>query len=419
MRQSTAERRLMGRPLILLSLAFVVGTGIGWAATRPFAATASQRVSDLDYVAVVAQLFQRDHNEEVARERLALLGSPTILIEQSLKDAQSGKLKDQSDRLAVESLAKVLAPSSSAGTNSANPVATAPQSGQLAPTPVSNAATRSSGSTSTGQASLLGPVAAFILAFALGMIVLLRTAGLSLPLVGALSAGLAKARLSEGTRGSSRSIATLRTGTPPLRRVRHLDARLGDVALEENVAADDDESVEERTPARSGRRSATMLQSRPSVRTARRVSFQSSYRLGDEPYDEIHPITDPATGTLVAACGLSSALKLESTTAPRYYAFTAWVQDYLSGEQLQAVGLVPRWALDAEGMRIDEWVREGQVEEVLPVHRGTATELKTDTLTTEVSIVDAEFGGSSEPDDHFTRLTVRFDVRWDRSEEDV
>lgn len=408
MREPIAARWQVGRPAILLGLAFLLGTGIGWVVTRPFAGQSSQSVANADYVAVVAQLFQRDHNEEVARERLALLGSPPALVEQAVQDAQSGKVKSQADRTAVEALAQVLAPSSVAATPSGD-VAAVGQARQAAATPI----TSDHAPAPSGQSSWVGPVVAFILAFALGAVVLLRTAGLSLPSVGVLgglAGGLAKPRLPERPTRPRPAVATLQTGDVPVRRVRNLGSvPRGGPAIED----DGDEPVAEPLPARPGSRTATLLKPRVSTAPpARRLSFESCYRLGDEPYDEIHPITDPSTGALVAACGLSSALKHDGPAASRYYAFTAWVQDYVSGEQLRAVGLVTPRALERERGRIDEWVREGQVDEVLPVRDGGTTELAADTITTSITVTDVDHDGGASSD-YFTRLTVRFEVRWD------
>lgn len=406
MRQPLTPQWSLGRPILLLGLAFILGTGIGWVVTRPFAGASSSQVSSADYVAVVAQLFQRDHNEEIARERLALLGSPTMLVQRAVQDAQSGKVKDQSDRTAVEALAQALAPSAANGvrpsaTAVSSTASTAPSASTAAnPTPVA----------SSGRTSLLGPIVAFALAFLLGIVVLLRTAGLSLPLARVFRTKIAQDKLPGRDVRSRPDVATLRTGSPPLRQPRQASgansASLGRLI----DATDDEDPDQEPVPVRSAGRVAP--------RTTRSASYQSSYRLGDEPFDEIHPITDPATGTLVAACGLSSALKLSSSTAQHYYAFTAWVQDYLSGEQLRAVGFVTRWALHAEGRQIDEWVRQGQVEEVVPVQHGVSTVLKTDTLTTEVTVLDVGHGLGGAADDHVTRLTVRFDVHWDEAEDD-
>lgn len=412
MHEPLATRWHIGRPAILLGLAFLLGTGLGWVVTRPFAGTSSGPVTNADYVSVVAQLFQRDHNQEVARERLALLGSPTVLVEQTLQDVKAGKVKSQSDQAAVAALAQALSPSTSASVTTSSSASTGSSAVQGAATPVSSDQS-STASTSSGQSSWLGPVVAFILAFALGVIVLLRTAGLSLsslPVLGGLTRGLARPRATERPSRPRPLVASGHTETTSFRRARGVaeSKRFEPIVEEEGAAV-----LEEPFLARTNGRTATLLKPRmTAVQTGRRLSFESLYRLGDEPYDEIHPITDPTSGALVAACGLSSALAIDSGASSRYYAFTAWVQDYVSGEQLRAVGLVTPSAMDRARAQIDEWVRDGQVDEVLPVRNGVTTELATDTIATAVTVADVDRAESGGANEHFTRLSVRFEVSW-------
>jgi len=363
-------------------------------------------------VSVVAQLFQRDHNQEVARERLALLGSPTVLVEQTLQDVKDGKVKGQSDQDAVAALAQALSPEASASVTTSSSASTSSPVDQAAATPVSSDQT-STTSTASGQSSWLGPVVAFVLAFALGLIVLLRTAGLSLssvPVLGGLTRGLTRPRPTERPSRPRPLVANGPTETTPFRRAREVPATK---RFEPTVEDEGATALNEPFLARPTGRTATLLKPQmAAVRTARRLSFESLYRLGDEPYDEIHPITDPSSGALVAACGLSSALAIESGTTSRYYAFTAWVQDYVSGEQLRAIGLVTPAAMDRARIQIDEWVRDGQVDEVLPVRNGVTTELATDTIATAVTVADVDRAESGGANEHFTRLSVRFEVRW-------
>src|SRR5579883_971574 len=179
MRQPLAARWQIGRPAIFLVLTFLLGLGLGWVVTRPFTGSSSGPVTSADYVSVVAQLFQRDHNQEVARERLALLGSPTVLVEQTLQDAKNGKVSNASDQAAVAALAQALAPSASANAVSSTGAATGNSDSQAAATPAASAQPNAASATPS-KSSLLGPLVAFLLAFGLGTVVLLRTAGLSL-----------------------------------------------------------------------------------------------------------------------------------------------------------------------------------------------------------------------------------------------
>lgn len=413
MRESVTARMPIGRPLILLALAFVVGAGLGWVISRPFAHSSASPVSDVDYVAVVAQLFERDHNEAIARERLALLGSPSTLVQQALAAAQSGKLKDPSDQAALRALAQAIAPGAAAdAASSSTTQQSSPPGPRVVATPASGLAPTPS---AEEHGSLLGPILAFLLAFSLGALVLLRTAGLSLPLrrlspswpggrPPIRSTGPESPPPSAGFAGSAAS------GPTPLRRLRHLSTASVPEEAEIDLAVEEAPAAAAR-PQPAGARTATLTRSRPAVvRPTRRLSFQSSYRRGDDPFDEIHPITDPSTGALVAACGLSAALRHEGAVLSHYYAFTAWVQDYVSGEELRAVGLVTPAALHTESTRIEEWVRDGAIDDVLAAEPGASAELRTDTVAATVTVVAVDHGRDADETTAFAGLTVHFDV---------
>src|SRR5207244_3123706 len=79
---------------LLLAILFAVGVGLGLLASRPLAGADPQTVTEVDYVSIVAQLFVRDQNAGIARERLAMHGSPASLIDQAIRVSQSGGLKD-------------------------------------------------------------------------------------------------------------------------------------------------------------------------------------------------------------------------------------------------------------------------------------------------------------------------------------
>lgn len=404
------DRLPVGRSAILMALTFVVSIGIGWVVTRPFATTAPQQITTVDYVAVVAQLFQHDHNAAIARERLNLLGSPSALVQQAVQAAADGKVKSSSDRVALDTLAqalKVPVSKSELAAAAATPATPASASVSTPSAVVTSTTADTAVNSSGGHVSWVGPVAAFILAFVLGAIVLMRTAGLGMPSLSLPRVGLPerKSRFQPG--GATRAEAA------PYRRPANV--RRATPVVDPDLEDDDEDLVPvEPIRERPAARAAASVRARPApVRTPpRRTAYQSVYRLGDDPYDEIHPIADPITGSLVAACGLTAALKIESSGAPRYYAFTAWVQDYVSGDQLHAVGLVTSWALENQRAEIDDWVKAGQIEEVYPVQPGLSGELRTDDLSTTVTIPDVDYGdyGGAKAS-YFSQLTVRFDVQ--------
>ena len=501
MHASLTERWSPSRPMMLLALMFVVGIGVGWVVTRPFANTAPQHVSSVDYVTVVAQLYQRDHNTTVARERLAILGSPTNLVQQALASAQSGKLTDPSDRASLVALAQALqvpvdstlalspSPASTATSGTANGATDSSSNSASASIAASAATTatatngtsadNSSTSSAAGHISPIGPIVAFLLAFALGGVVLMRTAGLSLPGLDFLEDFSFRLPTLGSMRpnGSPRSVRAPRQDDAAFRRPTRSTTRYaGDEAEADSY---DDESLDEEprrdtgrmgvVPAASSRpaalagrpemprvdtyrpdsrrgeapvldraiarsvpvaerlvaRAAPVVE-RPAVRPSpatrnrpaatrpapRRLSFQSHYQLGDEGFDEIHTITDPQTGALVAACGLNCALANRQGGASRCFAFSAWLQDYVGDDQLQAVGLVSPGAIDRERDQIDNWAQTGDITEILAAEEGATAELKTGTLITTINVVEAEYGNAGGISDaYLSAIVVRFDVR--------
>ncbi|HUX86676.1 MAG TPA: hypothetical protein VMW65_06715 [Chloroflexota bacterium] len=482
MHVSLAERWSPGRPMMLLALMFVVGIGMGWVVTRPFANTAPQHVTSVDYVTVVAQLYQRDHNATVARERLAILGSPTNLVQQALASAQSGQLTEPSDRASLVGLAQALqvpvdsslalspspastvtsgtAPGTADSTSNAASASIAASAASTATASSGTSADSSSKSSASGHISPLGPIVAFLLAFALGGVVLMRTAGLSLPGLDFLE-GLSFRLPTLGSMrpsGSRRSVRASRLDDAAFRRPTGSGTGYASGEVDDDS---DDEAVDEaprREYGRTGvvssavgrtdasraeayrsnpRRGEAPLVDRPIARQApvterpvarppsmtrnrpaatrpppRRLSFQSHYQLGDEGFDEIHTVTDPQTGALVAACGLNCALANRQGGASRCFAFSAWLQDYVGDDQLQAVGLISPGALDRERDQIDNWAQTGDIAGILAAEEGASTELKTDTLITTINVVEAEYGSAGGISDaYLSSLVVRFDVR--------
>lgn len=121
------------------------------------------------------------------------------------------------------------------------------------------------------------------------------------------------------------------------------------------------------------------------------------------------PINRP--GSSVAACGLSAALK-HNGRGSEYYAFTAWLQNYADEEQLNAAGLVAPGARDLARDDIQNWVRGGQIDALVPIEKGMRAELGNGELSATVTILDAEFGDQpGAPRSYLQKLVVRFDVR--------
>ncbi len=388
--QEPAARRTPFRPTqILLGGLFLAALAIGFAMTRIVPGAPVQRVSDTEYTAVVAQLFLKDHNLSLARDRLISVGEPSDLVRRAIALGQAGQLASANDRAALDSLsAALLAPSATAGPD---------QPSATAATPVSTTPTSNEGDS---PISWIGPLVAFFVALGLGFLVLARTAGLSL---GALSLPW-RNRPTPG-----HPVAPRRNGVIANR--RNESGRPSSVSIAEvDLDADDDSELK---PQPIVSRSTAVRRSRSAVATANRPTvFQSQYRLGDDPFEEIHPIADPRTGGLVAACGLTATLHLDSARTGGYYAFTAWIQDYAGGDELHAAGLVAPGATEVARSAIDSWVRSGQVDTVLSLEPGASAVIGTEDIKATVSVVGVTYGDDARVADAFvTNLNVRFEIQ--------
>jgi hypothetical protein len=386
---SVNYRLPVARSGVLLAVLFAVGVGLGLVASRPWASPTAQSVTETDYVGIVAQLFAQDHNTTIARERLAVYGSPAAMLGRALQAAQSGDPRNAADRTAIQALAQALSPSA------ADPIA--------ATSAESSAAPAAAATTPDEHVSWVGPLAAFLLAFALGALVLLRTAGLTVPLPALPARRASGARPREAR--EDLAVNGRQTYSPATL------SRSQAVEVTTRPREEEREVVRPREPSRAAEPREASRARTTVRRPARLLTFQSCYSDGDEQFDEIYPITDPTTGTLVAACGLNAALKCDPTGAGRYVAFTAWLQDYANGDELSAIGLVAPGASEAARPAIDDWVRSGQIDGVLSVQTGTTTEIQTGDHRATVTVLDVAFGdepaGASK---YFDQLTVRFEI---------
>jgi hypothetical protein len=369
------------RALVLLIALFAFGAAVGWVATRPFAGSSGTGATTNDYVAVVAQLYARDHNLTLARDRLSPIGSPAALVAQAADP--NAKLRDPNDLSAIQALAQALDNNNNSNSGNASPAPASP---------------------THGGSSLVGPILAFVLALILGAIVLLRTAGLSVPRFAIPARRARSLDRDEDGPNARRATGPGRAELAPARRPTR-DAPPLDIAVEDGL----DEAAFAPSASSPDRVqvSGALTRTRP---RARRLTFESSYRLGDDPFDEIHPIIDPVSGTLVAACGLNASLKIDQgNDTSGYYVFTAWIQDYVNGEALNAVGLVTRGALQTQRSQIEVWIERGQIDAVLVGERGTATELSASDLKAKVAVLEASVVESASSS-YFDALTVRFEV---------
>ncbi len=389
------QRLPTNRSILFLGILFLVGLAFGWGVTHVLWPSAPGRVSEVDYVAVVAQLFERDHNALLAQDRLAVFGSPSDLVQQALQAARDGQVTSADDRSALEVLAQALGAAPSAGPVATNPSAPPATSGDAG-----------------GHASWVGPLIAFVLALALGAAVLLRTAGLSMSLAQLPRVSLPNLTVAVPTtrwpRVSSRP--TTATGSR-----RESFAERSESGATTDLDLDDVVPSPAPISGRGARGGAAPPRVGAVARPRRPTTFESSYRLGDDPFDEVYPITDPTTGALVAACGLSAVLKLDPLTTGHYCAFSAWLHDYVGGDDLHAAGLVAPGALDVARGQIERWVRGGQIDTILSLERGATARIGAARLAATVTVVDVQFGRDASPESYVTQLTVRYEIHADAS----
>lgn len=390
----TPSRGLIaGRATVVLAVLFLIGVVLGWGVTRLLPGAASQQISTAEYTALVAQLYQRDQNVGIARERLALFGSPEDLALQAAQTSQAGKLAVPSDSSTVDALVVALT-GTRAATSPANDSATTAATDPVA-----------SGQARSDHTSWLGPVLAFVVAFGLGIVVLLRTARLS-PSFLRLPSFRRSSTLERPNRTGRRSGLPGRFDSDA---PRHQALSISEASLRDDDDDDDREDVDRLSVPRA----VTPIRSavRPN-RKASGVLYQSTYRLGDDPFDEIHPIADPVSGGLIAACGLSSALKFDSLKIGGYYAFSAWIQDYGNAEELHAAGLVAPGAPEAARSQIEGWVRSAQLDTVLSLEVGASALIGSTDLAATITVVDVEFGLSGDEEDSYvTELVLKFEVQ--------
>jgi hypothetical protein len=369
MRSALAGARLP-KAAVTLVAATLIGFAIGSAIYGLSATRGAPRVADAEYVLMVADLYDHEKSVYNARERLAQLGQSPVEVAEAAADAFARQQPEaRRDVDALRQLATAL---------------------------------REAEGDAPRQNLPAGTMAVVILI------------ALSIAL-GAGAAWLWKRAETRGVR------------LPYLRRSEDVDEE-PDVAprrfgkLASALATTVGRGASPRVARRNGRTAAPVTadetvpvavprQRRPATApqvAAEQPSFESTYTLGDDPFDSIHPIHD-AAGELIGACGLSAT---EPGDRPgRYFGFTAWLQDYAAGNELSALGLVTRSGQIARSAGVNEWLRRGTIDDILPVEPGSEDRLETSRLSVRVSIVDSEYAPpSTGTPGYFGRLSVRFEV---------
>ena len=368
---------------IFLALLLIVGVVIGSIAIRILLPPVEGSVNSTEYVLLVAEANGRDNDLTAARERLSRLGDPM----QVVQEARRAAINDPTLPLSAQEQLRQLAVKLDAG-ESGVAGANQGQSAQLAPAPADSPA-----------GGLIVPIVAILVALIAGTFAAMRLLGISFP-------SPVRAPPQAQTMAEQQEPPRFRTRAAP---PQSYHSRLQPLSKPETARADTNSAfngfktvVESQHTAAPARAAAATSHGR--------VGFQSTYELGDDPYDEIHPIVDRETGVLLGACGLSASKWLEPAGSGKFYAFTAWLHDYVADQELRSVGIVSRWALDQGRNLTEEWLQSGGVDDVIEAKNGGVTRLETGSLAGNVTINESHYNNSTPAQSHFSRLSIRFEI---------
>ncbi|MCL4458548.1 MAG: hypothetical protein M1136_12195 [Chloroflexi bacterium] len=373
--------------IVLSSIVFSLSFVLGFLIVALWPAPAPQGYLNEEYIVLVSNLYDQEKDIGLARERLAVLGE-----------------KDMAG--AVAALANVypqLYPQKTADAASLHQLAAALTQTNLAPTSAAGERDVSQEKESALRSDPLSALIRAIMLFAL-MCALVITAILSFRSLGdrrplavgsSLLAKFVGSRESRSFFGGTRK----RQGKPWGDRAEQPLSEESGIKLERSAPA---------TRIATRLRTGPLPQSRPE----KILSFQSHYEMGEDPYDEIHPVIDRLSGRVIGACGLSSAAKFGRSSPGRYYAFTAWAHDYLSGESLKSIALVSRWLQSEKPHIFSAWIEKSSVDQVIPVQEKATATLETANLRIDLTILEATYESNEDQTETcFSRLVVKFDTK--------
>ena len=382
----------------------LVGLGAGTVVSRTMAAAAPSRIAQQDYVALVAVLYDREKSLSSAQDRLKILGA------------------DDEAKL-VSSVASSYVPGIEGQPNDAEPLRqlsialgrTAP-AGQASPTvaAVSTPTGRAETQSSSGVNWPLVIAVALMAVLIIGVLIVVRWMVRPSPVRGFTNVDWSPVGSPSSRRVSEDRVREKERASQPLPRRSELPFGLSIFggghrrAGPTETGSEGEETVTTRRTRAGGEVSAV---------EANR-SFASRYRLGDDPFDEVHPILDPSTGLLIGACGLSAALQGKSAEGRGYYAFLVWVHDYLTPQSFKGIGLTTRWRIREKGEGLTSWVQSSMVEDLAAAETGFKTSIRTRHLLVDISLPEVECLPDEEglPDGYFRSLAIKFEVSMLRAE---
>lgn len=358
----------------LLAVGFIVGFFGGWL----WVSVGQEGIGENDYVVMVSLLYERDRSVPNAMERLAALEkSDTVRSIAGLAEAYPKiRPEAQTEARALRQLATALSKSSGEANSQTN---VAPE-----------------GEGGSGGIWL-------VLGIALVFVVFLGVAGpFALRFASSTRRGFVLP-WSKGTRRNSLSFGGKSGRRPTISAGNVRTARRAPQPLVEESSLVDENPPTESWPAKA-----------PAG-----LRFQSGYAFGEDPYDEVHPITDRETGSLIGACGLSAELKLSEDIPGHYYAFSFWAHDYVGDGNLRRIALVSKWAKAKAPAELVRWTERSRVDEVVVANPGIRLLIDTANLAIDVNIASFRYGSDAEapPDAYFSSLDATFDVQMKNSVE--
>ncbi len=145
------------------------------------------------------------------------------------------------------------------------------------------------------------------------------------------------------------------------------------------------------------------------------LSFQSSYRMGQDAYHEVYPILESDTAVLIGACGLSPGLGLDPERPEKYHAMTVWLHDYRNPHVLRNTVLVSRGLYYERPQVLEDWLNTQPIQMVLPAEPGRSMTLEGAALRARVSVQEVETEPISNPNGSIAWLVLRFDITLKRA----
>ncbi|MCL4535029.1 MAG: hypothetical protein M1370_07725 [Bacteroidetes bacterium] len=140
------------------------------------------------------------------------------------------------------------------------------------------------------------------------------------------------------------------------------------------------------------------------------LSFQSTYRAGQDPYQEVYPILEDQTAVLIGACGLSPGLASDPSRPERYHTMVVWLHDYRNPHVLRNTVLVSRGLYYDRPQDLEDWLNSQPIQAALPAEPGRSMTLEGAALRARVSVLEVETEPMSNPSGPIAWLVLRFDI---------